>query len=659
MCGINGCLHNDKMSYHMNDFIIHTDFLSKRGPDQSGYDEYSINNNKLKFGHRRLSILDLNKLANQPMQSSNNKYSIIFNGEIYNHNKLRDLIDQKESIKWKTTCDTETLINLFQFFDINKILNLVEGMFALAVLDKNKNILYLARDRSGEKPLYITCGNNFFAFSSDLISLKNIPNFKKNINQSAVEKYLQHNYIPSPLTIYKSSFKLPSASLISIDLNKFIYNEYKNFYDFVNSNGVNFLTWWKTKIKKKNELPDKFTEYNQTKKFIKKLLNQSIENQLLSDAPIGAFLSSGTDSSLIVSMMKELKKNPQTFTIGFENSDYDESSEAKKIANYLNTSHTEYIFSNNDVIKMIPNVGSAYSEPFADSSQIPTMLVSNIASSKVKVALSGDGGDELFCGYNRYLYANKYWKIINILPFNVRVKLVKLIRLLPHKIFSQLFMLILPKIRGSKYNHVDKILDKLIKIRNGHSYYQTMVTEWETDDNIMKFNNINEKHQYNSINDFDENNILDSMMHADFNTYLCDDILCKVDRASMHYGLEVRAPFLMSDLIETAFKIPINFKIQGNKTKHIIKDILSDYLPKEFLNKPKKGFGMPISNWMKNELKDWTNDMLSKKNNSMHGLFNQNVVDKIKEQHFKNVNNHEHKLWSLIQFNSWYQNIYN
>ena len=438
-----------------------------------------------------------------------------------------------------------------------------------------------------------------------------------------------------------------------LDLDKFSFNKYNDFYSLTKSKGIKFKTWWSVPFlsnTRKNKL-----NYSNTKQTIKKLLKKSVKDQLLSDAPLGAFLSGGIDSSLIVSIMKQYDTNTKTFTIGFENNEYDESVEAKNIANYLGTDHTEYLFSKDSVIKMIPNVSQAYSEPFADSSQIPTMLVSNIASQKVKVALSGDGGDELFCGYNRYLYAHKYWKIIKILPIKLKIKLIKLIRLIPSKIYTRIILLLLPKITGSHFNHIDKILDKLIKIKDMKSYYQTMITEWNFDDDIMDFSNS----EINNFNIFDEEFYLDSMMLNDFKAYLCDDILCKVDRSSMYYGLEVRTPYLMFELIEEAFSLPVHFKIKNNTTKYILRDILKDYLPEKFIDKPKRGFSMPISSWMKNELKDWTNDYLSKSNNSKHGFFNQDVIDKIKDQHFSNTYNHEHKLWSLIQFNSWYLNNYN
>ncbi|MDG2060209.1 MAG: asparagine synthase (glutamine-hydrolyzing) [SAR86 cluster bacterium] len=658
MCGINGCLHRKNLSFSSEEFKTATNLLFKRGPDSSGITEEILDDYVLKFGHRRLSILGIDESGNQPMNSLGERFSIIYNGEIYNHNSLRKELNKNFDIKWHGNCDTETLVNLFEFDSIDNVLKKIEGMFSFAIYDRKKQHLTLTRDKSGEKPLYISTEKNFFGFASELSALKSVPSFNQSINKRSVEKYLQKNYIPSPHTIFNHSFKLPPGSCLTVDLNIFESKAFSSFEELISTKGVTYSKWWSLDELYLNKMKGDSIKDAEVIDHTSNLLERSVKNQLISDVPLGAFLSGGIDSSLVVAMMKKSGKEVKTYTVGFDFLDYDESVFAEKVASYLGCNHTTYQCSKQDVLDIIPSLPEAFNEPFADSSQIPTMLVSSLARKEVKVALSGDAGDEIFGGYNRYLLANKYWKYLKYVPSLVQRGSLDLLNIFPKKFLSLLFSItpVGKNLSGSPEVRLEKVITKLRSINNPASFYESMTTEWTNSSKIMKFEDAeNFKHHdlfaKNSNLSFEE-----AMMHADFETYLPDDILCKVDRSSMFYSLETRAPFLSKELIEYAYSLPLKFKIRDGKTKWVLRKILAQHMPEDLFERPKQGFGIPISIWMRNELKDWVNDTLSQEASDKHGLFNFPMIQKLKDEHFSGQFNHEHKLWSIIQFNQWYEN---
>ena len=660
MCGYIG--YFERNNYHINEklFIEIINTLFSRGPDSIGYQKYSIPNGNLSFGHRRLSILDLTSNANQPMFSEDRRYSIIYNGEIYNHIDLRKKADSVKKNSWRGTGDTETLLKLFEIYSFEEVLNIIDGMFSFALFDHSKNFLYLARDRSGEKPLYINTNSNFLSFSSDLKAFKKFPNFSNELNNKSLNKFLNYNYVPCPDTIYKGIFKLPQGSFIKINLNNLKLEKYNDFKDLINSHSVEYKKWWSIKdfYNKKINQSNKQTNYTD---LINNNLSNSVKQQLISDVPLGVFLSGGIDSTLITCLMKKINANTNSFSIGFEFSNYDESKYAEKIANYLGTNHKSYICNKNDALNIINELHLAFSEPFGDSSMIPTMLLSKMAKNDVKVCLTGDGGDEIFGGYNRYIIAKKYWKYLKFIPKNF----IKYFLLSPNFIKHNLikFFINISSINNLKLHDINnksqKILDKLKLVDNKYLFYKSLTTEWNITNELNNF-------EIDSENDFLEKNFTEynklsyeeQMMQSDYESYLPDDILCKVDRSSMYYSLETRAPFLGKDVIESAYLMPSKYKIYGYDTKWVLREILKKHIPISYFERPKQGFGIPISIWMKNELKDWTNDLLSKETCNKHNLFNFKIIDKLKSEHFNGLRNHENKLWSLIQFNQWYlQNI--
>ena len=643
MCGLLGYFFKGDHTFDLNYFKDDLKFLSKRGPDFSDYCAEQHNNVKFIFGHTRLSIIELSSLANQPYKDINN--TLIFNGEIYNHNSLRCFFSKKNS--YKSNSDTETLFYLLKHNNFFDVLNKIEGMFAFCFFDKQKNKIYLARDRVGEKPLYLYINNNIFGFSSDLSAFKNNKKNTLSLNLESVGDYMNLQYIPFPKTIYNECYKLPPGSFIEIDLNKYKFKKSNSFNNLINQNGIKFNKWWKLNFNKKifNN-----NNYSQVKNKTEYLIKKSVKKQLISDVPLGAFLSSGVDSSLIVSLMQQITTNTQTFTIGYESKNLNEAVEAKKIAKHLSTNHTEFIFDSSDLLNLVEHIPTAYSEPFADSSQLPTLMVSKLASQKVKVVLSGDGGDEIFGGYNRYIIANKYWKYFKTLPVNIRQFFLTLVSYAPIGILN-LFVK-----KYTNNNNIYKIIDKLKSIKNEKDYYLSMTNEWSNVNEILNFNyKINNQNK----NNFDKNIPFEkNMMLEDFNSYLTDDILCKVDRASMFYSLETRAPFLDHELMEYCFSINNSFNFKNNNSKFILKDILKKYIPDKLISNKKKGFAIPISEWLNHDLREWSNDYLTKEMCKKHDLFNYDTIERIKFNDKNLSSSNYNKIWSIIQFNKWYSDIY-
>ena len=652
MCGIVGFINRnnniniDSIST-INNLINH---LTHRGPDYK--DTYIDKHNSIFFGHSRLSILDLSANGNQPMKSNKGRYVILYNGEIYNHLELREELKSKNNVNyWKGSSDTETILSCIENWGIDKTIPKLNGMFSIALYDTQGETIYLIRDKFGEKPLYYGFVNDSFIFSSELKPIKSFPNFKNQICLNSLSLYFQLNYIPSPNSIYKNIFKLEKGSILSININKL-----KNNLDNKNlkKNIFDFYKWWDFNL---NSFTDDESDVNYFDK-LEKALHKSIKRQLISDVPIGSFLSGGIDSSLVTSIMKEYSNAKiNTYTVGFEDKSYDESSYASKISNYLGTNHNEIILQKNQIINCFSKMSEVYDEPFSDSSQIPTYLVSNFASQYIKVALTGDGADELFGGYNRYKWVqtfdkrkilfyifknknffsftkfipNSFWILIeNILNLNFKDKGVSLLQ---DKIF--------------------KLFNSCINAKDSNDLYLNLLKNWKDNDSIIKNHKLDNSNFFNKYYLIDNNKtIVEKMMLFDINNYLTDDILCKVDRAAMSNSLETRAPMLDYDVVNIASKIPVNLKIYKNTNKYILKKILQKYIPEKYFVRSKMGFSIPIGKYLKNEIKDWANELiLETKFNPYLEFYN---VNEIWNQHLTGKNNWEYKLWSILIFQSWY-----
>ena len=649
MCGFFFTLTNNNKIINKNDFIKSLNLIAHRGPDDFGFEETNVGNHNLNFGFRRLAIQDLSKNANQPFISKNGNI-LLFNGEIYNHKELRKLLNKEYLIEWKTSSDTETIVNFVDILGIDTFLKHARGMFAFLIYDKSKNKIIICRDHAGEKPLYMCLKNNFISLSSDLSPIINLNYYKKEIDLESVNEFLNFNYIPNPKTIYKNIFKIPPGTRLNLDLNTFKLIEYDTFEKLKYSNGVNFDKWWNYPLRKKNNF-----NYENYIDQLDLLLNETVQKQLLSDAPLGAFLSGGTDSSLIVAVASKYISKLKTFTVGFDYDNYDESVYAKKISDQIGTDHYSVICNKDDVMNSLSSLHKIYTEPFADSSQIPTLLVSKIAKINVKVALSGDGGDEIFGGYNRYHIANKYWWLIKLLPYNLRKLILNTISFLPTNIIDLLIKTILSKKITRNNSNAKNIINKLIHTKTEYDFYNSFISEYKNN-SIMNKDIVSLGNYAEIYNSFDYNNTAENMMACDFVTYLSDDILCKVDRASMYNSLETRAPYLDINLIDYVVNLPFSQKIKNNQTKFIQKKLLSKYIPSSLFNRPKMGFGIPLGKWFHDDLNNLMNDSLSNEMLNKHNLFDNNKVLKLKKNHLSYIENNENKLWALIQFNLWYEN---
>jgi asparagine synthase (glutamine-hydrolysing) len=586
MCGITGFYGS--LAYE--DLLRATDKLKHRGPDSSGvWVEKDIG-----LGHRRLSILDLSESGAQPMHSD---FGVIsFNGEIYNYKELRSELSEP---KFKGTSDTEVLLYAIDEWGIKKALSKTIGMFALAYFDKRTRTLFLARDRAGEKPLYYGKVGNTWFFASELKAFCGLPGFLDQESEESVNEFLQYGYIDAPRTIYKNVFSLRPGHY----LNLMTQEEYPYWTPF-----------------ERIEIPETFEDQCHD---LKHLLINSVRGQMIADVPLGAFLSGGIDSSLIVSLMQSISTKPiKTFSIGFDDMGVNEAPFARSIAEFLKTDHTELTCSEKDALALVDLLPKIYDEPFADSSQIPTLLVSKLARQHVTVSLSGDGGDELFGGYPRYIKVAKLWSLIKYLPAR---------RLFANALSSLQF-------RDVKFAR----LCALLKAESLEEFYSS---------NISLFPGFNSFTKPSVLGASD----IDSLMRSDFLSYLPSDILVKVDRASMYYSLEGRMPFLDHRIIQFAFSLPMSSKIKAWTGKIILREILSEYIPRSLFERPKQGFSVPLKRWLKGPLLEWAQDcMQSKYGKEISSQFPE--IPKRWEEFLSKGLWSEHFFWAVLMLIQWRKN---
>lgn len=647
MCGINGFLskhsneHADIALHKMNKAIEH------RGPDAYGFwHDEQLN---LRLGHCRLAIQDISDAGAQPMHSSCGRYVIVFNGEVYNHLKLRDKLSSEGlSINWRGHSDTETILEAFSNWGISKTLNSLVGMFAIALWDRNKKLLTLIRDRMGEKPLYWGWQDNNLYFSSELKALKANPYFQPEIDRDSITLLLRHNCIPAPYSIYKGIYKLNPGHYVQLPLS-----------DLIQAHQARPIAYWSLNHKIEAGLKDSFKgSPQQAVEVLEKALLISINDQMISDVPLGAFLSGGIDSSTIAALMQAQSSTPiKTFTIGFDNEGYNEAVHAKAVAKHLGTKHTELYVQPKDALAVIPKLSSIYSEPFSDSSQIPTYLVSQLASQHIKVALSGDGGDELFGGYNRYLMAQNIWQQSRKFPKRIRKLISQLLQTFPPSSWDSIFEKLTPilpsplRIRtpGDKVHKLARVMN----IDNTHEYYQNLTSHWQQPNDIV----INGSEPATLINTPsawpDIDNFQHAMMAMDAQTYMTDDILVKVDRAAMANSLETRVPLLDHRIVELAWQMPLDYKIRNGDGKWILKQVLYRHVPQELIERPKMGFAIPLNEWLRTSLRDWAEALLDESLLRQQGYFRPLPIRKMWSEHLSGKYNHQDQLWDILMFQAW------
>jgi len=627
MCGISGILtpHNNNL-FLKNNIKRMINTLNHRGPDHNNF--WINKDNSCVLGHNRLSILDLSKKGNQPYFI--NRYVISYNGEIYNHNSLRKQLGH--SVTWNSSSDTETLIKCIDKWGIKKTLNKISGMFAFAIWDKKEKKLTIARDKFGEKPLYFGFFDQDFIFSSELKAIQSIKNIKFKISDYSLNEYFKRNYIPAPFSIYQNFYKLLPGHMLQITKNEI--NQYNGLKNILSK-----MKKWD--LERKANYKHKNVEEN-----IINILSSSVKEKLISDVPLGCFLSGGIDST-IISYFASQTKNLSAFCIRFSDKTYDEGQYAKKVSKILNLKLYEKTCTKKDLKRNIKKLPRIYDEPFSDSSQLPTLVLSEFAKKKVTVILSGDGGDEIFGGYNRYFLLNKIWKLSNILPRFFIKKFFRLLKFIPNN-FLKLFFTDISVFK------IQKIIYAFSKSSNLIDFYNHVTMEMWTRSCLKKI----------KINDFNINKIylkksdeminLNDLIYLDTKISLPDDILCKVDRASMSKSLEVRAPFLNKKLKDYLNFLPKEkrFLIQN---KYILKEILKKKFDKNFLNRSKMGFKAPIDQWIKKDLNFLFLKFLNKKFIKKQNIFDIKSLNKIYSEHINDKKNREKFLWSYLIFQLWYK----
>lgn len=624
MCGISGLIKfkgDARNNIHrMNERMLH------RGPDDDGI--FISSDNNVALGHRRLSIVDLSKNGAQPMVSHSGRSVMVYNGEIYNSLEVKKMLkDDGYTENYRGTSDTEILLEAVEHYGAEKALSMCKGMFAIAVYDKEKNTVTLARDRVGEKPLYYGMVAGSFAFASEIGCLKIVDGFDNKINTDVLDIYFTEGYIPAPYSIYQGINKLEAGTVLTVDVGTLKTKEsvYWSMMETARKGQENLFTG------SRKEAADE----------LERLLKESIKGQMVADVPVGAFLSAGIDSSTIVALMQSLAPGKvRTFTIGMEDKAYNEAVYAKEIAGHLGTDHTELYITEKDAKAVIPKLAYMFGEPFADSSQIPTYLVSKMTREHVTVSLSGDGGDELFCGYTSYESVSRIWGKMKNIPYWLRKPLSSMVLHSPlaskdiYRIKGTLLSADGPRDIHRMEHETDPIIKKIALKHTGLPYKYTQLDG----DYLQEPNH--------------------EIMLMDMLVYHPDDILVKVDRTAMAVSLETRVPMLDRDVVEFAWSLPLEYLRQDKTGKLVLRDVLYRYVPKEMMERPKKGFSIPIEKWLlDSDLRDWAENLLDRDKIRKQGILDADVVNKIWTDYTQR-GIYRIQIWYILMFQQWYEKEY-
>jgi asparagine synthase (glutamine-hydrolysing) len=613
--------------------------LVHRGPDDGGtwWDGAA----GIGLAHRRLSILDLSPAGHQPMVSPCGRFVVAYNGEIYNHGDLRTELDAAGAgFDWRGHSDTETLLAALRHWGVEGALQRLNGMFAFALWDAAERTLFLARDRMGEKPLYYGLSGGAFLFGSELKALTRHPAWRGEIDRDALTLFMRHNYVPAPWSVYRGIHKLPPAHYLAVR-------------DGGHTVGTPHCYWNLPALAHDGVRAAKATPEVLVDE-LDAMLRDAVARRMVADVPLGAFLSGGYDSTTVVALMQAQSARPvRTFTIGFHEQGYDEAQHAKAVAGHLGTDHTELYVTPAEALAVIPKLPTIYDEPFADSSQIPTFLVSQLARRHVTVALSGDGGDELFYGYERYFRGARIWQALSRLPLPLRRAASRLLAHTPGRALESA-MGTLP--RGMRVRHLADRLPKLAETLahpDGGTFYRALVSHWKEPDRLV----LGAREPRTVLSDPERLPALaglrERMMLLDMLTYLPDDILTKVDRASMAVSLEARVPLLDHRLVEFAWRVPTDLKYRDGQGKWLLRQVLYRYVPKQLMERPKMGFGVPIDDWLRGPLRDWGEALLDEKRLREEGFFDPAPIRRLWTEHQGGTRRWHYYLWDVLMFQAW------
>ena len=643
MCGISGALQlNTHATSWQENLVRMATVLAHRGPDDSGiwFDvEAGVG-----LAHRRLSIVDLSPEGHQPMLSANGRYALSYNGEIYNFGALRAELEAA-GYSFRGHSDTEVMLAAFCEWGVVAAVKRFVGMFAFALWDRQERTLHLVRDRLGEKPLYYGWVGDVLLFGSELKALRAHPAWRGEIDRNALSLFLRHSDVPAPYSIYKGIHKLVPGTILSAALPK---RETKTVY-------------WSAKEVAETGVRNPFVgDEAAALTTLEETLRASVAGQMVADVPLGAFLSGGIDSSLVVALMQAQSAVPvKTFTIGFYEAEYNEAEFAKAVAQHLGTNHTELYVTPKEAMAVIPRLPTLYDEPFADASQVPTFLVSELTRQHVTVSLSGDGGDELFGGYNRYFWGQKIWSKVGWMPRELRKMAAAGITTISPGSWDAAFQGLDTMLPNSLKQRTpgDKLhkLAEVLAAEHPEVMYRRLVSSWKVPTDIV----LNSQEPETILTDkarwAELPNFILRMMYLDLLTYLPDDILVKVDRAAMGVSLETRVPFLDHRVVEFAWQLPLSLKIRDGKGKWLLRQLLYKYVPPALIDRPKSGFGIPIDHWLRGDLRDWAEALLDERRLQQEGFFVPTEIRTKWEEHLSGQRNWQYYLWPVLMFQAWWQ----
>ncbi|KTE19243.1 asparagine synthetase B [Sphingopyxis sp. H050] len=639
MCGFTGFLDRagftdgEALLQRMADTIIH------RGPDSDGY--WVDGDAGIALAHRRLAIIDLSPAGHQPMLSADGRYALSYNGEIYNHLDMRRELETAGAIAWRGHSDTETLLAGFSVWGVLGTLQRANGMFAFALWDRAGRKLFLARDRMGEKPLYYGMQGPALLFGSELKALRQHPAWRGGVNRDALTLFLRHNYVPGPYSIYDGILKLPPAHYLEIGPDDRTLPEP--------------VAYWDIAEKAREGRANPFAGSAEASvDALDTLLADAVKIRMAADVPLGAFLSGGYDSSTIVAVMQAQSQRPvKTFSIGFSEAEYDEAHHAKRVAAHLGTDHTELYVTPQDALDQIPLLPHHWDEPFADSSQIPTLLVSRLARTEVTVSLSGDGGDELLCGYNRYAQGYDIWRRLGKLPRGMRKAAAGALRLTPGTAIDSLMKMAPEKLRklavGDRLLKLADVLD----VDQADDFYRSLISHSKNPERLVPGAREPETLLTAADPEWADRDFRDRMMYLDMRTYLPDDILVKVDRASMAVSLESRVPLLDHRVVEFALALPLEYKLREGASKWPLRQLLYRHVPREIMERPKMGFGVPIDHWLQGPLRGWADDLLSEDRLKREGFFDVDEVRRLWSETRSGRRRWHYHVWDILMFQAW------